>query len=64
MIAVSCSWYIVAGGVFYCVGEKVESMDDAIDLSDCGLGEVVLHKFNGVRKRSAFVTASATLKQR
>ena len=44
------------GGVFYCAGEKVESMDDAIALADCGLVEVVMHKINGVRKMSALVT--------
>ena len=42
------------GGVFYCAGEKVESMDDAVDLADCGLREVVVHKLNGVRKRELF----------
>ena len=38
------------GGVFYYAGEKVEGRDDAIALADCGLGEVVVHKLNGVRK--------------
>ena len=42
------------GGIFYCSGEKVESMDNAIALSDCGLGEVVVHKLNGVRKKECF----------
>ena len=42
------------GGVFYCAGEKVESMDDAIALAECGLGEVVVHKLNGVRKKECF----------
>ena len=51
-------------GVSYCAGEKVESMDDAIALADCGLGEVVVHKINGVVKSSALVTVSATWKQR
>ena len=46
------------GGVFYCAGEKVEIMDNAIDFSDCGLGEVVVHKLNGVKKRSYLVTES------
>ena len=52
------------GGAFYRAGEKVESMDDAIALADVGLDEVVVHKTNGVRKRSALVTVSATCKQR
>ena len=34
------------GGIFYCVGEKVESMDNAITLADCGMGETVVHKLN------------------
>ena len=34
-------------GVFYCAGEKVESMDDV-------LGELVVHKLNGVRKKECF----------
>ena len=29
-------------------------MGDAIALSDCGLGEVVVHKLNGVRKKECF----------
>ena len=29
-------------------------MDDAIALADCGLGEVVVHKLNGVRKKECF----------
>ena len=37
-------------GVFNCAGDKVESTDDAISLADSGLGEVVVHKLNGVRK--------------
>ena len=41
-------------GVSYCAGEKFESMDDAIALADCGLGEVVVHKLNGVRKKEYF----------
>ena len=39
------------GGVFYCAGEKVESMDGVIALADCGLGEAVVHKLNGVIKK-------------
>ena len=39
------------GGVFYCAGEKIESMDDAISLAECGMGEVVVHKLNGFRKK-------------
>ena len=50
------------GGIFYHAGEKVESMDDVIALADDGMGEVVVHKRNYVRKRSALVTASATWK--
>ena len=38
------------GGLFYRAGEKVESMDDVITLADGGLGEVVVHKLNGVIK--------------
>ena len=38
------------GGIFHRVGEKVESMDDAIALDDRGLCEAVLHKLNSVRK--------------
>ena len=30
-------------------------MDDAIDLSDCGLREVVVHKLNGFRKKECFL---------
>ena len=41
-------------GVFYCAGEKFKSMDDAIPLADCGLGEVVAHKLNGIRKKKCF----------
>ena len=41
-------------GVLYCAGEKVESMDDAITLADCGLGELVVLKLNGVRKNEFF----------
>ena len=26
------------GGVFYFAGDKVESMDDATSLTDCGMG--------------------------
>ena len=29
-------------------------MDDVIALHDCGLGEVVVHKINGVRKKKCF----------
>ena len=39
------------GGVFHHAGEKVENMDDVIALGDRGLGEVVVHKLNGVRKQ-------------
>ena len=42
------------GGVFYWEGEKVEITDNAIALADCGLGEVVMHKLNGVRKEECF----------
>ena len=42
------------GGVFYCTGDKVGSMDDVIALSECGMGEVVVHKLNGVRKKECF----------
>ena len=38
-------------GVFYCAGDKVEIMDNMISLVYCGLGEVVVHKLNGVRKK-------------
>ena len=41
-------------GVFYCAGDKVDIMDDVIALADCGLGEVVVHKLNGVRKNECF----------
>ena len=42
------------GGIFYYTGEKVDIMDDAIALADCGLGEVVVHKLNGIRKKECF----------
>ena len=42
------------GGVFYCAEEKVESMDDAIALAECELGEVAVHKINGVGKKECF----------
>ena len=42
------------GGIFYRAGEKFESMDDAIALADGGMGEVVVHKLNGVRKKECF----------
>ena len=42
------------GGVFHCAGEKVESMDDTIALAEGRLGEVVVHKLNGVRKQECF----------
>ena len=51
------------GGVFYRAGDKIEIIDDAIAFVDGGLGEVVVHKLNGVRKMNALVTASATCKQ-
>ena len=41
-------------GVFHRAGEKVESMDNAIALADGGLGEIVMHKLNGVRKQECF----------
>ena len=41
-------------GVFYRVGEKVESRDDAVTLSDSGLVELVVHKLKGVRKKKCF----------
>ena len=52
------------GGIFYCAGDNVDSTGNVIALSDCGLGEVVVHKLNGVKKRSYLVTESATWKQR
>ena len=52
------------GGAFYCAGDKVESMEGTVDLSECGMGEIVAHKLNGVRKRSDLVTASDKWKQR
>ena len=42
------------GGVFHRAGEKVESMDDLIALPDDGMGEVFVHKLNGVRKQECF----------
>ena len=42
------------GGVFHCAGEKDESMNDVIALADGGLGEVVVHKLNVVRKQECF----------
>ena len=51
MIALICSLQIVVGGVFYCTGDKFDSMDDAIAIANCGLGEVVMHKLNSVRKK-------------
>ena len=42
------------GGIFYCAGEKVESMDDVIALAECGMGKVVVHNLNGVRKKECF----------
>ena len=42
------------GGVFYCARDKFDSMDYVIALADCGLGEVVVHKLNGVRKKECF----------
>ena len=41
-------------GVFHRAGEKVKSMDDAIALTDGGLGEAVVHKLNGFRKKDCF----------
>ena len=38
------------GGVFHRAGEKFESMDDVIALADGGLGDVIVHKLNCVRK--------------
>ena len=37
--------------IFYCTGDKFDSMDDAIAIANCGLGEVVMHKLNSVRKK-------------
>ena len=51
------------GGVFYRAGDKIEIIEDAIAFAEGGLVEVVVHKLNGVRKRNALVTASATCKQ-
>ena len=42
------------GGVFYCAGKKGKSMNDVIALADGGMGEVVVHKLNGVRKKDFF----------
>ena len=42
------------GGIFHRAGEKVESIYDEIALADGGLGEVVVHKLNGVRKQEFF----------
>ena len=36
--------------VFHRAGEKVESMDDAIALAGGGMGNLVVHKLNGVIK--------------
>ena len=41
-------------GVFYCAGDKVEGMDNAIALADCGLGELFMNKLNSVRKNLCF----------
>ena len=42
------------GVIFYCAGENFESMYNAITLSECGMGEAVVHKLNGVRKKECF----------
>ena len=42
------------GGVFHRAGDKFESMDDVISLAYGGLGDVVVHKLNGVRKQEFF----------
>ena len=42
------------GVVFYREEDKVESMYNVIALSDGGMGEVVMHKLNGVRKKEFF----------
>ena len=44
----------LGGGIFHHTGEKFERMDDAIALADSGLGDVVLHKINSVRKHECF----------
>ena len=41
-------------GIFHRTGEKFESMDGAIALAGGGLGDVVMHKLNGVRKKKCF----------
>ena len=35
--------------VLHISGEKVEGVDDAVALADGGLGQVVVHEFDGVR---------------
>ena len=42
------------GGIFHRAGDIVESMDDAIALTDSRLGEVVVRKLNSVRKEECF----------
>ena len=42
------------GVVLHRAGEKVESMEDVITLADGGMGEIVVHKLNGVRKQECF----------
>ena len=42
-------WSILEG-----IGEEVESMEDVVFVSDGGLGEVVVTKFNRVREEKGF----------
>ena len=35
-IAVSCLWWMKAGGVLDCTGEEVEGVDDAVAFTNCG----------------------------
>ena len=38
-------------GVLDCTGEEVESVDDAVALADCWLGEVIIQELDGVREQ-------------
>ena len=43
-----------SGGVLYCTGEEVEGVDDVVVFSDCGFGEVLVYKINGVGVQKCF----------
>ena len=41
-------------GIFQRTGEEIEGMDNAVAFSECGLDEVVMHEFDGVRDHNGF----------